>query len=103
IGAPHAWSGLAAIGAMRASGAYVLHLPGARLVAVRARSQRTHRADVNAHAAFFAIQVVALVRSDDGTHTAILNAEGGYLHAFVAYPHAAVAQNAARPVEVHHR
>src|SRR6478609_10398927 len=43
--------GLAAIAAMRADGAKVLHLPRARLVAVSAGGERANRADVDAHAA----------------------------------------------------
>ncbi len=46
--------GLAAVGAMRADGADVFHLPRPRLVTIRPAGERTHRADVDAHAALVA-------------------------------------------------
>src|ERR1019366_4706629 len=58
IGAAHAESGLAAVAAMSADGADVLHFPRTRLVAIRSRSQRPDRTDVDAHAALFAFEVI---------------------------------------------
>src|SRR5581483_4566599 len=95
--------GLAAIGAMHARRADVLHLPGARLVAISARGERADRADIDAHAALFAFQVVALVGRDDGGGAAVLHAERPHVHGLAADAHAAVAEDAARPVEEDHR
>ena len=60
IGSAHAQRRLAAVGTVSAGRAHVLHLPGTRLVAIRARSQRAHRANVDAHAALFAFEMVIL-------------------------------------------
>ena len=95
--------GLAAIRAMRADGADVGHLPGARLVAVGAAGERAHGADVDAGAALVAFQVVAMVGRDFGDHSAVDHAERIHAHAFIADAHAAVAENAARRIEEHHR
>ena len=103
FGPAHTQGGLAAVSAVGAGGSNVGHLPGPRLVAVGARSQRAHRADVNAHTALFAVQVIFQVGGNDGTHAAVLNAQRGDVHALVAHPHTAVAQNAAWPVKVDDR
>src|SRR5581483_10076304 len=103
FGAAHAQRRLAAITAMGADGADVVHLPGTRLVAVRTGSERAHRADIDAHSAFFAFQVVFAIGGDGGIHPAVLDAQRPDVHGFAANAHAAVAQDAARPVEVHHR
>ena len=99
----HAQRGLAAIAAMRANRAHVLHLPRARFVAIRAGSERSDRANVDAHAALFAFQMIFFIRSDQRTHAAVLHAESPNVHALAAHAHAAVTQNAARPIEEHHR
>src|SRR5215472_4315864 len=52
---PHAQRGFAAVSAMGAGGVDVRHLPGTRSVAVRPGSQSADRANVNAHAALFAL------------------------------------------------
>ena len=65
IGAAHAQRGLAAVAAMRADGADVLHLPRPRLVAISAGGERADRADVDAHAALFALQMVFFIGRDD--------------------------------------
>src|SRR5208337_1139642 len=57
--------GLAAIGAMRADRGNILHFPGPRFVTVRSASQRADGADVNAHAALYAVQVIAAIGNDD--------------------------------------
>src|SRR6202142_3700440 len=65
IAAPHAERGLAAIGTMRANRPDVIHLPGARLVAIGPGCQRADRTDVDAHAALFAIEMIVLIGRDD--------------------------------------
>ena len=99
----HAQSSLAAISAMCARGAHVLHFPGTSLVSVCARGQRTHGADVNAHAAFFAFEMIFSVGSDNRAYAAILHAQRPHIHSLAANSYAAIAKNAARPVEIHHR
>ena len=103
VRAAHTQGGLAAIAAMRTDGAHVVHFPGPRFVAISAGSQRSHRANVDAHAAFFAFQMVFAIGRDHRTGAAILNAQRRHVHAFGADAHAAVAQNAARTVKVNHR
>ena len=103
LGAAHAQSGLASVGAVGAGRADVVHLPGTRLIAISSRSQRAHRTDVDAHAALFALQMIFFIGSDDRAHAAVLHSERPDVHALAAHPHAAIAKNAARPVEVHHR
>ena len=55
VGTANTQSSFASVTAMGASCANVLHFPGTRFVAIRARGQRTHGADVDAHAALFAL------------------------------------------------
>src|SRR6185436_3349944 len=57
-------SGLAAIRAVRADGADMLHFPGACLITVRSAGQRADRADVDAHAALVAFQMVFVIGRD---------------------------------------
>ena len=89
---------LAAVRAVRADGADVVHLPGARLIAVGALGQRADRTDVDALAALVAFQVVAVTRGDLGNDAAVGDAERADAHAFVAHADAAVAEDAARAV-----
>ena len=103
VGPPDAQRDLAAIAAMGADGADVVHLPWPRLVAIGAGGERADRADVNAHAALFALQMVFFIGRDDAAGAAVLDAERPHVHALAADANAAVAENAARPVEVHHR
>src|SRR5580704_2483471 len=77
----------------------MLHLPGAGLVAVAAAGERADRADVDAHAALFAVEVVAAVGCDDRAHSAVLNAEGPDVHAFAAHADTAVAEDATGTVK----
>src|SRR5262249_23454813 len=56
--------GLAAIRAVRADRAGVLHLPGPRLIAIRSTGQRADGADVDAHTAFVALEVIFVVGGD---------------------------------------
>ena len=102
IGA-HAERGLAAVAAMRADGGDVVHLPRAGLVAIGAGGQRADRADVDAHAALFAVQVIARCWARSRwSHGAVLDAQRPDVHAFAAHAHAAVAEDAARPVKEDH-
>ena len=89
--------------AMRADGAHIVHFPRTRLVAICSGSKRADRTNIDAHAAFFAFEMVVLVGRDDRTDATVLHAERPHVHAFAADAHTAIAQNAARPVEVHHR
>src|SRR5579871_2178145 len=84
---------------MSADGAYVLHLPGTSLVAVCAGGQGSDGADVDAHAALFAVQVVAFVGRDHRSRAAVLHAESPNVHAFAASAHTAVAQDAPGTIE----
>src|ERR1035437_6594000 len=103
VATAHAQRGLASVPAVGADRAHVVHFPRTRLVAIGAGSKRAHRANVDAHAALFALEMILLIGRDDRTDAAVLHAERPNIHAFAADAHAAVAQNAARTVEVHHR
>ena len=63
--------GAAAIGAMRADGADVVHFPGPRLIAVHAAGERAHGADIDARAALVALQMIVMIGNDLGDHAAI--------------------------------
>src|SRR5262249_5533060 len=91
---------LTSIAAVSAGRAHVFHLPGASLVAICARSQRAHGADVDAHAAFFALEVVFLVGYNRRDDAAVVDTQGPNVHALAADAHAAIAQDAARTVKV---
>ena len=88
----------------------MVHLPRPRLVAIRSTCQRAHRAHVDAHAALLAVQMREVVRRelrrhirhDNRRRAAIFHRQREDIHPFAARPHAAVAQDAAWPVEVHH-
>src|SRR5271154_3322613 len=103
IGAAHAQSRLAAVSTVGAGSAHMLHLPWPRLVAIGTGSQRAYRADINAHAALFAFEMVFFIGGNDGTHAAVLHPQRPHVHAFATDAYAAKAQNAARPVEINHR
>jgi hypothetical protein len=92
--------GLAAVRAVRANGRDVLHLPGARFVTIAAAGERADGANVDAHAAFFAIEMVAAIGNDDGIDAAHAHTEGLHVHAFIAYAHATETENAARSIVV---
>ncbi len=62
VGLAHAERNFAAVGAMRADGGDVVHLPGARFVAIAAAGERAHGANIDAHAALLAIELVAVHR-----------------------------------------
>src|ERR1019366_6213569 len=103
VGAAGPPRGFATVAAVGADGAHVLHLPGTRLVTISTRGERADRADVNAHAALFALQMILLVGRNNRAGTAVLNPPRPDIHAFAANPNAAIAQDATRTVEVHHR
>src|ERR1700722_9478175 len=88
---------------MRADSADMGHLPRPRFVAIGVGGERTHRANVDAHATLFAIQLVLIVGSDDGTGIAKLNAQRGDIHPFTADAYAAIAENAAWTIEEDNR
>src|ERR1017187_4515929 len=81
----------------------MIHFPRTRLVAVSAGGERSDRAEVDAHPALFAVETVALVGRDDRIDAAVLHAQRPNVHAFAAHAHAAIAQDAARAVEIGHR
>ena len=96
---------------MGAYGGHVVHLPRPRLVAIGARRERAYGAGVDAHAALLAInvrqivgiQLCGAVGRNHSRAAAILNAQCEDVHAFTAHTHAAVAEDAARTVEVDDR
>ena len=91
---------------MRADGGDVVHLPGARLIAIAAAGERANGADVDAHAALLAVELAGLavgsnvVGGDDGDDAAILHADGPHVHALTAHADAAVTEDAAGAVVV---
>src|SRR5260221_2773 len=93
-------SGLAAVRTVGAHGRNVFHFPGAGLVAISAAGERAHRADVNAHAALFAFEMIFAIGDDDAVGAPHTHAESFDVHAFIANTHAAEAENAARSVVI---
>src|SRR5258708_144272 len=77
----------------------MLHLPRTRLISIRAGGERPDRANVDAHAALFALQMIFSIGRDDGTHSAVLHAQGPNVHTLATHAHTAVAQNTARTIE----
>src|SRR4051794_3362730 len=84
---------LAAIAAVGASRADMVHLPRTSFVPVRAGSQCADRTDVYAHATLFALQVIPFIGSDDRTYAAILYTQSPHVHCLAADAHTAVTQN----------
>src|SRR5260221_618003 len=80
----HAERDFAVVGAVRARCGDVLHLPRARLVAIGAAGERADRANVDAHTALFALEVIFAIGNDDAVGAAHANAERFDVHAFVA-------------------
>src|SRR5260370_30713289 len=85
----NAQCGLAAVRTMRAYRRDVSHLPGTRLVSVRAARQRADRADIDAHAAFFAVQMILSIRDDHSLRTALAQAERLDVQPLIAHANAA--------------
>src|SRR5579862_4025475 len=75
VAAAHPERRLAAVAAVRADRADVVHLPRTCLVAIRARSQRPDGANVDAHSAFFAVEVIGFIRRNDRANAAVLDSE----------------------------
>src|SRR4029077_11647115 len=94
---------LASVRAMRARISHVSHFPRARLIAVSTAGESADRANVNAHAAFFAGEFTRLVWENHGLHTARPDAQRLHVHAFIADAHAAEAEDAARRVVINER
>src|SRR5258708_5745212 len=69
----NAQRGLASVRAVCADRADVLHLPGTRLVTICTAGERAHRADIDAHAAFVAIEVIEAVGLDLAVDAAIVD------------------------------
>src|SRR2546427_13221958 len=93
--------GLAAVRTVRANRRNVLHLPWARFIAIRPARQRSHGANINAHPALFALQVILTVGDNHAVRAAHAHAQRLHVHAFIAYAHAAEAQDATRRLVVH--
>src|SRR5580704_3311556 len=96
----HAQGGLATVRAVGADSGDVMHFPRARFVAVGAAGQRADGANIDTHTTFFAVEVVAAIRNNDGVRAAHAHAESLHVHAFVANTHTAEAQDAARGIVV---
>src|SRR5262249_33477287 len=96
----HPESGLATVRTVCAHRRRIVHFPRTRLVTVGAARERAHWANVDAHAALFAIEVIFAIGNDDAVGATHAHAERLYVHAFVAYAHAAETQDAARRVVV---
>jgi hypothetical protein len=67
----------------------------AGLVAIAAAGERADGADVDAHTALFAVELIATIGSDDRGDAAVLNPKGPDIHAFAADAGAAVAEDTA--------
>src|SRR5579884_4151304 len=74
FGTADAESCFASIATVRAYGADVGHFPRTSFVAISTRGERADRADVDAHAALFALEVVLFIGSDERSDAAILDA-----------------------------
>src|ERR1043166_4218427 len=90
----YAKRGFAAVRTMRADGGHVFHFPGPRFVAIRAAGQRADRANVDAHAALFAFEVIAAVGDNHTIRAAHADAQCLDIHALIANANTAEAQNA---------
>src|SRR5476649_1840140 len=66
----NAQGGFAAVRTVRADRGDILHFPRAGLVAVGAAGQRSDRADIDAHAALFALEVVFAIGDNDAVGAA---------------------------------
>src|SRR5437763_1383898 len=83
----HAERDFAAIGAVRAGGRDIFHFPGARFISIRAAGERADGANIDAHAAFFAFQVIFAIGDDHAIGAAQSDAESLHVHAFIADAH----------------
>src|SRR5262250_1499595 len=64
-----------AVGTMCAGCSDVLHLPRPSFISIRARGQRTHRTNINAHPAFLTLEMILFVRSNDRAYSPVLHAQ----------------------------
>src|SRR6185437_16870172 len=93
----------AAVRAMGADRGDVIHFPGAGLVSISTAGERAYGANIDAHAALFAVELIAVVGHDGRSDAAVADAQRPNVHAFAADAHAAIAEDAARPVKEHRR
>src|SRR5581483_858331 len=92
-----------AVSTVGAGSANVIHLPRTSFVAIGTRGKSADRANVNAHAALFALEMIFFIRGDDRTHAAVLHPEGPHVHGLAANPHTAITEDATRAIKVNHR
>src|SRR5437879_2351836 len=88
---------------MRADRPDVVHLPRPSLVTIRGAGPRAHPTQVAEGAALVALERIVLVGDALRNHAAIRHPQRAHSHALVAHAHAAVTQDAARRIEIHHR
>ena len=93
--------GCTSVSAMCADRRCMLHLPGACLITIWAGSECADRADINAHPAFLALQMLVPVGHNQLGRVAVGDSQCPDVHSFSAYSDAAVAHDAPRSVEVH--
>src|SRR5262249_46459479 len=67
-------SGSAAVSAVRANRADVLHFPGPRLITINSTRKSAHRTNIDTRAAFVAFQIFVVIGNDFRNHTAIPDA-----------------------------
>ncbi len=96
----HAQCGFATVRAVRADGRNILHFPRPRFVSIGAAGQCAHRANINAHPALFAFQVIFAVGDDNRVRATHAHAQRLHIHAFITNTHAAEAQDAARRIVI---
>src|ERR1700676_5551352 len=80
----HAQRGLASVRAVGADGTDVLHFPRTRLVSIGAAGERADRADVDAHAALVALEVVLVIGRNLGIDAAVDDSQRADSHALIA-------------------
>src|ERR1700692_2535475 len=90
----HAQRGLTPVRTVSADGADVVHFPRPRLISISAAGERAHRADVDAHAALIALEMIFVIRRNLGIHAAVHATQRADSHALIANSHAAEAENA---------
>src|SRR3954464_7705477 len=83
---------------MCADGSDMIHLPRPRLVPVGSARECSNGTDIDASAAFVALEVIALVRNDFGRGPAVPDSESVYAKPFAADTDATIAENASRRI-----
>src|ERR1017187_7340665 len=81
---PDAQRHFASVRAVRAHGRRVSHFPRSRFIAIRPARQRANGANINAHSAFFAFQMIFAIWNDRGIYATLTDAKRFHSHAFVA-------------------